>query len=105
SSSRPHTYLQDYWSSDVCSTDLPIAVNGPTTVNITLTASGSINGWVHSATGAIVTNASVQAYQAGPGATCCTFVTGASSDAAGRSEERRVGNECRPRMNTPSGNP
>ena len=60
----------------------PITVSGTALVNITL-AGNVIRGTVKDAGGLPVAGASVQAYQGGTGAVCCTFVGGGSSDSSG----------------------
>jgi hypothetical protein len=60
-----------------------LAISANTTVNVTLTAGFVISGKVTDSNGNAVANASVQAYQGGTGATCCTFVGAGSSDSFG----------------------
>src|SRR5688500_20221229 len=73
SSRRRHTRLQGDWSSDVCSSDLVIAV-----IAIGVSCRFCSRNWA-------VTRISVPPVSSG---------FAGSSPAAGRSEERRVGKEC-----------
>jgi hypothetical protein len=58
-----------------------IGVSGATVLNLTLL--GSIAGVLNNGNGAPVANSSVQAYQAGSGAACCTLVNSGATDAGG----------------------
>src|SRR2546430_5764620 len=83
SSRRRHTRFDCDWSSDVCSSDLAEAVrdcgHGPRSRR----RQGSRQGWAHE--------------RAGGGGQATSRGPGADRAAAGRSEERRVGKECRSR--------
>src|SRR3989454_1478407 len=85
SSRRRHTRLQGDWSSDVCSSDLPQALDAPWSWWYDAARGGGILG----AVGSHLID-------------LCRFWTGSevvevSGRSATRSEERRVGKECRSR--------
>src|SRR5256885_2701513 len=88
SSRRRHTRLQGDWSSDVCSSDLELlTLNGPGYNNLgALYNTNGNNSWTGNVT--LSSNSSI-----GAAANTTLAVTGI----IGRSEERRVGKECRSR--------
>src|SRR5205807_7833190 len=81
SSRRRHTRLQGDWSSDVCSSDLPSRPR------------------VSSASLRYVRSTSVESREGAKAMVCRPFLRNdsATSRAQPRSEERRVGKECRSR--------
>src|SRR5256885_3133159 len=87
SSRRRHTRLQGDWSSDVCSSDLVVPVP-PEIKERFLGTQGSYSGnFPHDRNKVLAT---------GPGRITGT-VTSGGKPVQGRSEERRVGKECRSR--------
>src|SRR5207253_3471856 len=83
SSRRRHTRWPRDWSSDVCSSDLNILNH----VNFVNPFGGP---------GGAGTSNDINPSKAGPTGTGLGYVIN-TPDAASRSEERRVGKECRPR--------
>jgi hypothetical protein len=80
-STPPGLPSQWYGGTDFASATA-VVVSGPTVVNITLFP--KVSGTVKDVGGAAVGGATVQAYQAGAGAVCCTFVAQpAVSDSSG----------------------
>src|SRR5256885_2893089 len=86
SSRRRHTRLQGDWSSDVCSSDLNGGVD-PAVLTFTGTFPGP-----YSASIPLDGSQSV-----GPSGVTLAYSWSLVSQPAGRSEERRVGKECRSR--------
>src|SRR5256885_7333508 len=87
SSRRRHTRLQGDWSSDVCSSDLYCAPAAQTTNGSTDGASAELRrAWTSVASGCFV-----------QGRDLAVWHTVGRSMASNRSEERRVGKECRSR--------
>src|SRR5690606_40124416 len=89
SSRRRHTRFSRDWSSDVCSSDLRMGSPSYTGSFVRATSGGTVGrggagGW------------------AAAGAAAAAAAAGAAAPAAGgaRSEERRVGKECRSRWST-----
>src|SRR5256885_12383136 len=89
-SRRRHTRLQGDWSSDVCSSDL---VNGPGTIT---NVAGRTLTLTNSTINAALVNQGAIVIRAGAGING-SFTTTADSTLTVRSEERRVGKECRSR--------
>src|SRR5204863_6061616 len=89
SSRRRHTRSLRDWSSDVCSSDLPVSVpaEGPTPLEMLLSGAD-----------ARAVGACVETLEAGQKqAIALAFFQGLSHGELSRSEERRVGKECRSR--------
>src|SRR5690606_40806700 len=90
SSRRRHTRFSRDWSSDVCSSDLNAAIE--TATGRTLTIEGIVNGATLRGPGA---------FHLGGGATMANATSLAGTTITqDRSEERRVGKECRTRETT-----
>src|SRR5260370_2014608 len=87
SSRRRHTRFKCDWSSDVCSSDLPKVFTSAVFENADVNTFG--NGALHSLR---ELNGAVAQVVVGDETTYET-----DHDAGGRSEERRVGKECRSR--------
>src|SRR5256885_3989431 len=89
SSRRRHTRLQGDWSSDVCSSDLTLDVNDWQTKEVTLID-------LEDGTGACA-DAGTQAQNTQVRGTVPAGTYKGIRMTVGRSEERRVGKECRSR--------
>src|SRR5207249_5600875 len=89
------------WSSDVCSSDLPWPVAIASTVlGILMIAGADVDARTYLLPDAVTFGAALAGIVAAPfidplGAWSDPWLAGASAVARARSEERRVGNECR----------
>src|SRR5690554_7011580 len=88
SSRRRHTRCGRDWSSDVCSSDLDVANGGGTD----LTASDSLVG-----TPRYMSPEQIRGHEMGPASDIYSLGLVVYELLMGRSEERRVGKECRSR--------
>ena len=83
---RTGTNVPQWWNNasrfDVA-TDIVVNGAAVTSINPTLLAGNLISGTVTSVAGAPLTNVSINAVDASPGAVCCTWVGGTTSSASG----------------------
>src|SRR5690606_40520892 len=95
-----HTSFSRDWSSDVCSSDLPFAqIDGPAAQTVTPVGALTLR---YSGEDELAFDYSVDGINQGKtlsrfpfGARSFACATSATQNRADRSEERRVGNECR----------
>src|SRR5256885_7781893 len=101
SSRRRHTRLQGDWSSDVCSSDLRTILVGQN-VTFAVGATGTSPTYQWRFNGADISGATLASYslanvQTSNAGNYSVVVTNILNSVTSRSEERRVGEECRSR--------